>query len=207
MMNQYAEGVLPASLSMAISAHLELCDCCKKQFKDIEASQSQVIFDNDSSNEIEDELLQMLNGITSNTDIDEVLIKRPEKIVYQGKKVSLPRVLSGLERTSFSKVGKLSRSRFALDDGELRMSLLQIEAGGQIPNHTHTGFELTLLLDGEFEDESGKYEAGDFIWLDGRHTHTPYTEHGCLCFTLVNSALHFNKGLSQLLNPIGNLIY
>jgi len=43
--------------------------------------------------------------------------------------------------------------------------------------------------------------------LDGRHNHTPKTIEGCLCFTVVSSALHFNKGISKLLNPIGNLIY
>ncbi|MGO3300382.1 MAG: ChrR family anti-sigma-E factor, partial [Pseudoalteromonas sp.] len=42
---------------------------------------------------------------------------------------------------------------------------------------------------------------------DGTHQHSPQTKNGCLCFTVVSSALHFNKGLSKLLNPIGNLIY
>jgi putative transcriptional regulator len=104
-------------------------------------------------------------------------------------------------------VGKLARSRVAIDDGPLRSSLLHIGAGGEIPEHTHTGFEVTLLLDGEFSDEEGSYVPGDFIWQDGSHQHTPLTKDGCLCFTVVSSALHFNKGLSKLLNPIGNLIY
>jgi putative transcriptional regulator len=76
-----------------------------------------------------------------------------------------------------------------------------------VPEHTHKGFELTLLLDGEFEDEMGKYVKGDFICLDSAHKHSPQTTQGCLCLTVVNDALQFTKGMSKLLNPFGNLIY
>ncbi|MBQ4846817.1 ChrR family anti-sigma-E factor [Pseudoalteromonas sp. MMG005] len=212
MLTQFAEGTLPASLSIAISAHLELCPCCAKQVKALENDSSERYFvetDNDFDGDLTTDVdfAEMLNDITSDDSITQVHRYIPQTLQYQAKEVIVPRAIASIERSDFSQVGKLSRSRLVLEDGELRASLLQIAPGGEIPNHTHTGFELTLLLDGSFEDESGTYVAGDFIWLDGRHSHTPRTENGCLCFTLVNSALHFNKGLSKLLNPIGNLIY
>ncbi|MGL5391190.1 MAG: ChrR family anti-sigma-E factor, partial [Shewanella sp.] len=37
--------------------------------------------------------------------------------------------------------------------------------------------------------------------------HAPTTKSGCLCYTVLNAPLHFTKGLSKLLNPIGELIY
>ncbi|PKG56926.1 anti-sigma factor, partial [Shewanella sp. GutDb-MelDb] len=30
---------------------------------------------------------------------------------------------------------------------------------------------------------------------------------GCLCYTVVDAPLRFTKGISKLLNPIGELIY
>ena len=94
-----------------------------------------------------------------------------------------------------------------MDEGEIHTSLLQIQPGGMIPEHTHKGFEVTLLLDGEFSDDMGSYEAGDFIMLDGTHQHNPKTEDGCLCLTVVSDALHFTQGFGKLLNPFGSLLY
>lgn len=207
MLEQFSQGALPASLSVAISAHVEMCPCCAKKVAAYELENSNMVFDDGFTGELDMDFDQMMSSITADSSADVAKAYEPEVIEYHNAKAIVPRAIASVTRSNFSHVGKLSRSRLELDDGDARASLLQIAPGGEIPNHTHTGFELTLLLDGSFEDESGSYVAGDFIWLDGRHSHTPKTKDGCLCFTLVNSALHFNKGLSKLLNPIGNLIY
>ncbi|KZN61178.1 hypothetical protein N473_22815 [Pseudoalteromonas luteoviolacea CPMOR-1] len=217
LMHKHLAGELPVGLSVAIAAHIELCDKCKCEVESIEAKQAEQFFnsqsvmsdDHDDALSTEDDLLfdAMLSDITS-LDVDAQVVRHEAKMFdYQDKSVQLPRAIAALKLGSFINAGKVSRARFELDEGPMRSSLLHIKPGGEIPEHTHTGFELTLLLDGTFEDESGKYVPGDFIMLDGRHNHTPKTEEGCLCFTLVDNALHFNKGLSKLLNPIGKLIY
>ena len=76
-----------------------------------------------------------------------------------------------------------------------------------MPEHTHKGFELTLLLDGSFSDDKGEYVKGDFIMLDASIKHNPISQDGCLCYTVANDALHFTQGINKLLNPIGNFIY
>ena len=100
-----------------------------------------------------------------------------------------------------------SAAGLQLDEGEIHTSLLHIDPGGSVPEHTHNGFELTLLLAGSFTDEQGEYVAGDFIMLDKRHQHHPVSEHGCLCYTVANDSLHFTQGINKLLNPIGSFIY
>ncbi|TMO68230.1 ChrR family anti-sigma-E factor [Pseudoalteromonas aurantia] len=207
MLMQFSQGTLPESLSIAVSAHVEMCPCCAKQVAKNEALCGQELFSDSDALDLDFDFSQMISNITEDKAVELVKQYEHELIEYHGSKAVVPRAIATLPRSGFSHVGKLARARLDLGDGDVRASLLQISPGGEIPNHTHTGFELTLLLEGSFEDESGSYVAGDFIWLDGRHTHTPKTQDGCLCFTLVNSALHFNKGLSKLLNPIGNLIY
>ncbi|AOT10567.1 ChrR family anti-sigma-E factor [Pseudoalteromonas luteoviolacea] len=217
LMHKHVAGELPVGLSVAIAAHIELCDKCKCEVEELEAKLATQFFNSESAEcgfhgdniSTEDDLLfdAMLSDITS-LDVDtHVKPLEASMFDYQDKSVQLPRAIAALKLGSFINAGKVSRARFELDEGPMRSSLLHIKPGGEIPEHTHTGFELTLLLDGTFEDESGKYVPGDFIMLDGRHNHTPKTEEGCLCFTLVDNALHFNKGLSKLLNPIGKLIY
>ncbi|MBQ4835097.1 MULTISPECIES: ChrR family anti-sigma-E factor [Pseudoalteromonas] len=216
LMQKHVAGELPVGLSVAIAAHIELCGACKLELDALESKQAEAAFTNsgsyseeaaESSTEEDLAFEAMMNDITQLDMSSEMVPRVPQMFDYQDKSVQLPRAIAALKLGSFINAGKVSRARFELDEGPLRSSLLHIKPGGEIPEHTHTGFELTLLLDGSFEDESGSYVPGDFIMLDGRHNHTPKTEEGCLCFTLVDSALHFNKGLSKLLNPIGNLIY
>ena len=212
LLTQYCAATLPASLSLAVSIHVDMCPICQAEVEKLEASNAKAVFSdnmNVNNDEQSDDIADsgLLELITSDDSIDEVYAVEPVTIEVNDYNYSLPRALTRISYSKFTQVGKLARSRIALDDGHLRSSLLHIDAGGEIPEHTHTGFEVTLLLDGEFTDEEGSYVPGDFIWQDGRHQHTPLTKEGCLCFTVVSSALHFNKGLSKLLNPIGGLIY
>lgn len=211
LLAQYASATLPASLSVAVAIHVDMCPCCKQKVIALEANNAEFIFNSPPAEAPEEQELagasSMLESIMMDESIDEVYDVKPKQVTISKKDYQLPRALSRIAHGNFMQMGKLSRSRIALDDGELRSSLLHIDAGGEIPEHTHTGFELTLLLEGEFSDETGDYVPGDFMLLDGRHHHTPITKEGCLCYTVVSSALHFNKGLSKLLNPIGNLIY
>lgn len=213
---KYSAAELPVTLSVAVSIHVDMCPICQQKVADLEVRNAHSIFaqpyemigqnsfEASSSDAVD---LAMLSDITADESIDEVYEQEPVKVQIQQKNYTLPRALTRLGHSKFLQMGKLSRSRIDLDDGPLRASMLHIDAGGEIPEHTHTGFEVTLLLDGEFSDEFDHYVPGDFMMLDGTHQHSPQTKDGCLCFTVVSSALHFNKGLSKLLNPIGNLIY
>ncbi|MEM0515828.1 ChrR family anti-sigma-E factor [Pseudoalteromonas sp. YIC-827] len=216
---QYVQGALPASISVAIASHLELCTHCAEYTATVEGQCAHSAFAEEAmedmslvevkecDEELGDEFANMMADITADDLRDDFSIASSKELRFGDKTITLPRALSHIGMGRFMQAGKLARSRLELDEGSMRTSLLYIAPGGTIPEHTHTGFELTLLLDGSFSDELGTYEAGDFMWLDHRHQHTPYTEEGCLCLAVVNSALHFNKGLSKLLNPIGELIY
>jgi putative transcriptional regulator len=129
------------------------------------------------------------------------------KIEYQDELYTLPSAISNMVRGKDSSFGKLTRTRLQLNENEIHTSLLHISPGGAVPEHTHKGFELTVLLEGSFSDEKGEYVKGDFIMLDGSHQHSPVSKNGCLCYTVANDALHFSQGINKLLNPIGTFIY
>lgn len=211
LLTQFCSASLTASLSLAVSIHVDMCPLCQAKVAKLEAENADSLFAEDSfsDGQLFDDTFDstMFALITADDSSDEAYHIEPVAVNVNENNYQLPRALSRISHGKFIQVGKLARSRINLDDGALRSSLLHIDAGGQIPEHTHTGFEVTLLLEGEFSDEDGHYVPGDFIWQDGRHQHTPLTKNGCLCFTVVSSALHFNKGFSKLLNPIGNLIY
>ncbi|MCF7354146.1 ChrR family anti-sigma-E factor [Vibrio sp. CK2-1] len=214
LMSVFASGELPASLSIAVAAHLELCRDCQTVVDRITQQAAQQEFTTSSTScqqDHEEDFADMIAQITQDDALFDAQIDSDkaveQTIEFKGQRYTLPRALQSLVLQKPQKLGKLTRSRIDLQEGSLKTSLLHIEPGGSVPMHTHKGFELTLLLDGEFEDQMGKYQKGDFIWLTGEHEHTPTTTTGCLCFTVSNDALQFTQGISKLLNPIGQFIY
>ncbi|WP_413284284.1 ChrR family anti-sigma-E factor [Vibrio sp. MA40-2] len=156
----------------------------------------------------DDVSIDMINAITDlPVQREDVLPKTVPQIDVDGTRISLPNAVKSIALKEWQGLGKIARARMNFDDDERRMSLLHIAKGGNVPQHTHKGFEITLLLQGSFSDNMGTYNTGDFMWLDGSHTHNPITSEGCVCLTVSSDAIHFTQGMSKLLNPLGKLIY
>jgi len=214
----YVDGNLPASLSAGIAIHLEMCPQCQSQVALLTEQKAEQSFEQFNVNlpTVESTELpelssvsfdEMISNITESDDVVESQLNIEKVIEIKGNKFKLPGVLNNINIGKASHVGKLTRARLQLNEGEIHSSLLCIDPGGSVPEHTHKGFELTVLLAGSFSDEEGEYVKGDFILLDQENHHHPYSEKGCLCYTVANDALHFTQGLNKLLNPIGSFIY
>ena len=207
---QYVDGQLPASLSAAIAIHNHMCPQCQSHVSSMTHQQAQAIFNNQDSQQhfdIDFDFNAMCALITQDDTLIEPTTPAHLEINVKGQNFALPRALNSMAISQFSGIGKISRAKIDLGEGQVHTHLLYMAPNGEVPQHTHKGFELTLLLDGHFKDDMGEYNPGDFILLDGQHRHSPISEHGCLCLTVVSDALHFTKGISKLLNPVGKYIY
>lgn len=241
VLNGFVAGDLPASVSVIIASHVELCRECAKQVQQLTEQAAMKAFDiNEEDDWLNEQLSEeqfinqasfsdehratqwqstseievgwdsasMIDAITASpAEVKSAVAQTVTEIEVAGQRISLPRAMKSIGLREWQGLGKLSRARLSLDDDDIRASLLHIDKGGSVPCHTHKGFEITLLLQGSFDDEMGHYTAGDFIWLDGDHTHQPITQEGCVCLTVSSDAIHFTQGMSQLLNPIGRFIY
>ncbi|MDO6427898.1 ChrR family anti-sigma-E factor [Thalassotalea sp. 1_MG-2023] len=216
MLKAYVTGDLPASLAAGVSIHADKCDECRKQIALLTEQIAEVSFEPEHDplhfGNVSDETMsvdfeQMLDNICSDDSITLTKPTEAKTITLRDTPYQLPRAMQHMEISSSANIGKLSRARVMLDEGEIHTSLLHIEPGGGVPMHTHNGFELTVLVEGSFTDEMGEYFPGDFIMLDGQHVHHPVSEQGCLCYTVANAPQKFTQGINKLLNPIGNFIY
>lgn len=221
LLKSFVDGDLPASLSAGIAIHADMCPTCQHQIAQLTEQVAEANFEFeaafldrfivDDGDEIADmpaiSFEQMIDNITSTDEIIEPTVSAEKHITFNEQSYVLPSALNNMQLGKTAHVGKLSRARLQLDEDEIHTSLLHIEPGGGVPEHTHKGFELTLLLDGSFDDENGHYEKGDFIMLSGDQQHHPISTEGCLCYTVANDALHFTQGINKLLNPIGSFIY
>ncbi len=88
-----------------------------------------------------------------------------------------------------------------LDCKAAHTRFLKVAPSRQTPHHTHGGMEITLILDGAYEDEFGRYQRGDLIIKDENHTHSPQScpQYGCTCMIVSDTPIKFT-GLSKLLN-------
>jgi len=219
LLQSFVNGELPASLSAGIAIHADMCSGCQEKISELTeqlsyASFEEAYLDNPMVEEAgtlhnadDVNFDQVIAAITESNDIDVVEPKIEKNITFKDEVYSLPSVLNNMVLGKTANIGKISRARIQLDENEIHSSLLHIEPGGSVPEHTHNGFELTVLIAGTYSDEAGEYEAGDFIMLDKQHQHHPISEQGCLCFTVANDSLHFTQGINKLLNPIGAFIY
>lgn len=213
LLTSYVKGELSASLSIGIAIHIEMCEQCKAKVEALTAQYAQDCFSQPASlpvTDIDNELIdmdEMMNLITANDDIEEPVIFKSRQVTFNEQDYTLPRALTNLDLGRSNQFGKISRCRVKLDEDTIHANLLHINAGGSVPEHTHKGYELTVLISGSFSDVNGAYQAGDFILLDAQHTHSPKSIEGCLCYTVADDKLHFTQGINKLLNPIGNFIY
>ena len=76
--------------------------------------------------------------------------------------------------------------------------LLKIPAGSPVPEHSHCGNELTLVLSGAYNDSTGTYNRGDFQEADDSLEHQPQAEDNedCICLVVTDAPLVFKSLIS-----------
>ena len=91
--------------------------------------------------------------------------------------------------------------------GQARAFLLRSAPGSRMLEHTHTGTELTLVLEGSFSHEGGRFGPGDFDYGDDEVEHRPIVgnEGPCLCLVAMTGDLRMNGLLGRLIAPFVRL--
>lgn len=210
----FAEGTLSPSDALIISAHCDMCSHCQSIVKFHSESVADEIFISEKSSEVLD-FGSMMSDITD-CEVDlKSSVKRDVQdlkvIELDGKEFVLPRSLNRLS----SKMGNWSHLvgkiwQAPVDIGGVNVAnFIFMETGGSVPEHTHRGNETTLVINGHFSDGIAQYDSGDFIHLDGNHTHSPNTQadEGCLVFSIVDKPLYFTSGWARLINPFSHLFF
>jgi len=91
-----------------------------------------------------------------------------------------------------------------VDNGKGSVRLLHISPGAKIPQHTHLGSEITLVLQGSYSDETGHYRRGDLADLDSTVLHRPVvdSEQPCICLIATDERLQFTGFLNRMIRPL-----
>jgi putative transcriptional regulator len=210
----YASGSLPAPVSLLVATHLTLCPDCRGVTADFETVGGALLEDIDpiamaadameaALDGLDDEMVEAgRDGGQSSPDPDAA----PDP---DAGPAPTPLVLSRLLGTTIDEIAWNRRARGVAEvelpcgDDRYSASLLRIDPDIAIPNHTHEGEELTLVLRGAFSDADGHYGRGDVCHATPEVAHAPVADPGeaCVCLVVADGSVKLTGLVGRMLNP------
>ncbi|MES5098196.1 ChrR family anti-sigma-E factor [Agrobacterium sp. BA1120] len=202
----YASGSLGESWSLAVSTHLALCPESRQRLEALEMTGGALLSDIAPADEVSDDQWQKIRKLLK-ADATPELAK---SAVQTNDNAVLPEPLRSyaggdVDALKWKQLGPGAyhfpiRTR----DGEANVRLLRIPAGKPVPEHTHGGRELTVVLSGYFHDGADVFRRGDFEEADEDLTHQPIAGEGedCICLAVTDAPLKFKSWLVRLVQPV-----
>ena len=188
----YSAGSLPEAFNVVVASHISLCDECRAALAEYDAVGGEVLAKGDQTAMAEDSLEVTLAKITGGEMPQEVKAPAVESGLFPAP---LREYVSGdVDAVKWRKVGGGVSQMILKTSPNATVRLLKIPAGAAIPDHGHNGTELTLVLQGAFEDEDDHFAAGDVEVANEDLTHTPVAAAGedCICLAATDAPLQFN---------------
>lgn len=201
----YSSGNLDEASSLLVASHLALCPHCRTRNDSADSLGGYMI---DALPETAVSPTMMLSVLTRVRDNNEdsapisfprfnsdVVIPEPLKGYVGGDLPDLkwvrmaPRVHQILIRTS---------------DSRSQARLLRFQSGMSVPQHGHSGRELTLVLTGSLCDRNTVLNRGDISETDERTEHQPFAgpDQDCVCLAVTDAPLRFKGVFARLLQPL-----
>jgi len=205
----YASGALSEAYGIAVATHAALCPRCRSEIAAMESIGGMllegVVPEKLAPRALDETLARLALG-QPDTVPDTLVTARkpkPEHLLY-------PQPLRGYV---VGDDGELSWRRLGLGARQLIIPtsdkgatarLLSIPAGRPVPQHTHGGLELTLVLAGAFSDTTGEYHRGDLQEADTTLEHRPHAspEEDCICLAVTDAPLRFSSLPARMLQPL-----
>jgi len=200
----YAAGALEEGRSLLVASHLELCASCREAVLEAETVGGGLVSTLEPDAMAEDSLERTL------ARLDEGGNESAAHVPAGGNgDPRLPRVLQAYLDDSMSglawrKAGE--RIAHAVVTGRKKgptARLVHLAPGAVIPQHTHGGEELTLVLSGAFSDGHGFFRRGDVAEMTGEEMHQPTVEgdEDCINLVVTDAPLRFRDLLPRLAQP------
>jgi putative transcriptional regulator len=195
----YAAGSLAEGWSLAVATHLSLCPHCRARLAAAEAAGGQLM-----------ETLR-LEPASDSWAAMRARLGAPENVATaQPASAVLPKPLrdyigGDLAAIRWKAIGTAgAQARLRTADGRTQVRLLKIPAGQPVPEHSHRGRELTVVLAGAFRDGDMVFARGDMEDADEETQHIPTAtpDADCICLAVTDAPLRFTSWLVRLVQPV-----
>ena len=210
----YATGALGEAESLVVATHMALCPLCRRKVAEFEAIGGASLSDVEQAPMADDALDQMMARLDRPVvDMTDATMGNPAPVVTSTEgdaALTVPEPLrsylqADLENLPWQSVIR-GLDEVKLDVGSndmVRTKMLRIQPGCAMPQHTHDGAELTLVLDGAFSDERGYFARGDLAvtGVDVEHRPVADDKRVCYCIAVTTAPLRLTGPLGRLINP------
>lgn len=193
----YASGRLSEPFALVVATHVSMCNDCRARLEAHEITGGALIEADDGAE---------LSGGLFDSVMAQLDVQVEEAPTYQRSGIFPAPVMEALKGRppKWKPLGRGVRQQILRRSESGSVRLLYIPPGLDVPDHTHGGLELTLVLQGAFSDEGGRFGVGDVEVADDDVEHQPVAEKGdpCICLAATDSALKFNSFIPRLMQPI-----
>lgn len=204
----YAAGTLDEAFSLLVASHLTYCAECRERVREAELIGGALLADMPAEPVADgslDKILARLDDPEEQTAGDSIRVTHSDRTgllpgplgeFIGGDIDSLPWKFAG---PGVRAVRLPSRGR---DDG--RLWLLRARPGTRLPEHSHNGSELTLVIKGAYSVGGATFAAGDVEDVDNEHWHQPRVDGNdeCICVVATDAPLKLRGFVSRLLQPV-----
>lgn len=110
--------------------------------------------------------------------------------------------MAGVDRRMLDRIG---------DEVARATTIVRYAPGSHFSEHTHTGGEEFIVLDGVFQDEHGDFPVGTYVRNPPTTKHTPGSDEGCTIFVKLwqfdqNDRMQFRKTMAdELAAPVAGV--
>ncbi|WP_443749059.1 ChrR family anti-sigma-E factor [Asticcacaulis solisilvae] len=205
----YHRGRLSPGMRLVVRTHMDLCPQCRSELR---------LFD-----QVGGALLEEIEGVAmSDTALDLAMarIERPDEPEPEpAATIKRPAFLEGFDLPESLKTANIpgrywaapgvwiAPVKFDEDTQGTKTYLMFVRRGMVMPEHTHRGCEITLMLKGTFNDLNGSYSRGDFVLCDETIQHSPAVgaDEDCLCLVAQDGLILPKTLLGKLLQPFARI--
>ena len=208
----YAAGTLSEAESLVVATHSALCPDCRSAIAEFEAVGASFLEDLAPAAMDSGSLDSVLARLDEEEPLSANVVRHPSAYpaaASNGNDISLPQPLRGyvggdLRDVAWRPVIRgLEEAELSVSSPEFNVRLIKVAPGAAMPQHSHQGQELTLVLTGAYQDGSGRFARGDVQIANSDVDHQPTAEAGeaCVCLIVTDAPIKLTGRLGRLLNP------
>ncbi len=199
----YAAGSLPESFDVLVACHLQHCAHCHEKIFKAETIAGQLLDAQSAPTSVQNDTHR--EDFFRKLELEPVPASHAEAIDTRQERLpdAINHILSGRGEDLPWKCLVPGMHSITLDSSDGGLKLLRIAPGRNLPMHSHHGSELTMVLQGAFQDELGCFYPGDVADLDHEVEHQPITigNEACICLVAMDAPLRFKSLVPKLLQP------
>ncbi len=204
LMAHYAAGILPEPARVLVAAHLELASVNRQTVAAFEAAAGDLVETLEPAPLSDPE--NSMAAILSSPPLSLATAPKSNPEDHDNGWPSVLRAFTGFDRHDVPwrwKLPGLKEYSLGKIDG-CDVSFYRIRPGRAIPEHTHEGFELSLVLHGAFSDVRGRFGRGDISVADDSLDHRPIADGGehCIVFAVTDAPVKLRGSLGRRLGDL-----